>query len=34
MRRLRRRVLENDVAHWSDTFLSVLTAVPTRERHV
>jgi trehalose 6-phosphate synthase len=34
MRRLRRRVLENDVAHWSDSFLSVLTAVPVREHHV
>lgn len=34
MRRLRRRVLENDVAHWSDSFLSVLSAVPVRERHV
>jgi len=27
-------VLENDVAHWSESFLSVLTAVPVRERHV
>lgn len=34
MRRLRRRVLENDVAHWSQTFMSVLTAVPHRETHV
>ncbi len=34
MRRLRRRVLENDVAHWSQTFMSVLTAVPLRETHV
>jgi trehalose 6-phosphate synthase len=34
MRRLRRRVLENDVAHWSGSFLSVLSAVPVRERHV
>jgi trehalose 6-phosphate synthase len=34
MRRLRRRVLENDVAHWSESFLSVLTAVPVREHHV
>ncbi|HEY0186789.1 MAG TPA: trehalose-6-phosphate synthase [Cellulomonas sp.] len=34
MRRLRRRVLENDVAHWSNSFLSVLTAVPIREHHV
>jgi trehalose 6-phosphate synthase len=31
MRRLRRRVLENDVAHWSESFLSVLSAVPVRE---
>jgi trehalose 6-phosphate synthase len=34
MRRLRRRVLENDVANWSNTFLSVLTAVPVRQQHV
>lgn len=34
MRRLRRRVLENDVANWSNTFLSVLTAVPVRSSHV
>jgi trehalose 6-phosphate synthase len=32
MRRLRRRVLENDVAHWSESFMSVLGAVPVRER--
>lgn len=32
MRRLRRRVLENDVAHWSESFMSVLSAVPVRER--
>nr|WP_258724272.1 trehalose-6-phosphate synthase [Cellulomonas sp. NS3] len=30
MRRLRKRVLENDVAQWSDSFLAVLTAVPVR----
>src|SRR3712207_1544077 len=29
MRRLRRRVLEDDVAKWSQSFLSVLTAVPS-----
>jgi trehalose 6-phosphate synthase len=34
MRRLRRRVLENDVAHWSESFMSVLNAVPVRERNV
>ncbi|WP_448059054.1 alpha,alpha-trehalose-phosphate synthase (UDP-forming) [Cellulomonas hominis] len=34
MRRLRRRVLENDVARWSQTFLAVLTAVPVRDQHV
>lgn len=34
MRRLRRRVLENDVAAWSSSFLAVLTAVPTRAQHV
>ena len=28
MRRLRRRVLEDDVARWSQSFLSVLSAVP------
>ncbi|GAA2726432.1 alpha,alpha-trehalose-phosphate synthase (UDP-forming) [Cellulomonas aerilata] len=28
MRRLRRRVLEDDVAKWSQSFLSVLTSVP------
>jgi alpha,alpha-trehalose-phosphate synthase [UDP-forming] len=30
MRRLRRRVLEDDVAKWSQTFLSVLGAVPAQ----
>jgi trehalose 6-phosphate synthase len=30
MRRLRRRVLENDVSKWSASFLAVLTAVPVR----
>ena len=34
MRRLRRRVLENDVAKWSTTFLAVLGAVPIRDQHV
>ncbi|CAN5231532.1 N/A [soil metagenome] len=33
MRRLRRRVLTNDVALWSETFLAVLTAVPARNHH-
>ena len=33
MRRLRRRVLTNDVALWSATFLAVLTAVPARNHH-
>ena len=30
MRRLRRKVLADDVAKWSETFLGVLTAVPPR----
>ena len=30
MRRLRRRVLEDDVVKWSQTFLAVLSAVPER----
>jgi trehalose 6-phosphate synthase len=30
MRRLRRRVLDDDVAKWSQTFLSVLAAVPSQ----
>jgi trehalose 6-phosphate synthase len=30
MRRLRRRVLENDVSKWSASFLAVLTAIPVR----
>jgi alpha,alpha-trehalose-phosphate synthase [UDP-forming] len=30
MRRLRRRVLDDDVAKWSQSFLSVLAAVPTQ----
>ena len=30
MRRLRRRVLEDDVVKWSQTFLAVLSAVPQR----
>jgi alpha,alpha-trehalose-phosphate synthase [UDP-forming] len=34
MRRLRRRVLADDVAKWSDSFLGVLTAVPSRGRAV
>ncbi|WP_449386333.1 alpha,alpha-trehalose-phosphate synthase (UDP-forming) [Cellulomonas soli] len=34
MRRLRRRVLNHDVAAWSEQFLAVLTAVPARQDHV
>lgn len=34
MRRLRRKVLEDDVAKWSQTFLGVLQAVPVRTSHV
>lgn len=34
MRRLRRRVLNHDVAAWSEQFLAVLTAVPNRQDHV
>ncbi|GCE75986.1 alpha,alpha-trehalose-phosphate synthase (UDP-forming) [Cellulomonas biazotea] len=34
MRRLRRRVLGHDVTAWSQEFLAVLTAVPTRSEHV
>ncbi len=30
MRRLRRRVLADDVAKWSESFLGVLTAMPSR----
>ncbi|ACQ79057.1 Alpha,alpha-trehalose-phosphate synthase (UDP-forming) [Beutenbergia cavernae DSM 12333] len=34
MRALRKRVLDNDVQHWADSFLSVLTATPRRDSHV
>jgi trehalose 6-phosphate synthase len=34
MRRLRRRVLGHDVTAWSQEFLAVLTAVPSRSDHV
>ena len=34
MKRLRRRVLENDVAKWAKTFLAVLTSLPTRTEQV
>ncbi|MGY4643857.1 alpha,alpha-trehalose-phosphate synthase (UDP-forming) [Cellulomonas sp. URHB0016] len=34
MRRLRRRVLGHDVVAWSQEFLAVLTAVPSRSDHV
>ena len=33
MRRLRRRVLEDDVEKWSQSFLAVLSAVPERRVH-
>ncbi|WP_277209301.1 alpha,alpha-trehalose-phosphate synthase (UDP-forming) [Isoptericola croceus] len=34
MRRLRRKVMADDVAKWSKTFLGVLTAMPSRDSHV
>ncbi|MBK5250036.1 MAG: trehalose-6-phosphate synthase [Actinomycetales bacterium] len=34
MRGLRKRVMENDVAHWANSFLSVLEAMPQRTSHV
>ena len=34
MRRLRRKVMADDVAKWSTTFLGVLTAMPSRDNHV
>jgi alpha,alpha-trehalose-phosphate synthase [UDP-forming] len=34
MRRLRRRVMGDDVAKWSETFLGVLTAMPHRTTYV
>ncbi|BDZ42638.1 hypothetical protein GCM10025865_19370 [Paraoerskovia sediminicola] len=34
MRKLRRRVLNDDVAKWSDSFLGVLTAMPPRTDYV
>jgi len=34
MRRLRRRVLDDDVAKWSAAFLGTLTAMPRRTSHV
>ncbi len=34
MRRLRRKVMGDDVAKWSKSFLGVLTAMPTRDTHV
>jgi trehalose 6-phosphate synthase len=34
MRRLRRKVMNDDVAKWSETFLGVLTAMPHRTSHV
>ncbi|MBI9114528.1 alpha,alpha-trehalose-phosphate synthase (UDP-forming) [Sanguibacter suaedae] len=34
MRRLRRRVLTDDVAKWSASFLGVLSAMPSRTHHV
>jgi trehalose 6-phosphate synthase len=33
MRRLRRKVMADDVAKWSETFLGVLTAMPPRSSH-
>jgi trehalose 6-phosphate synthase len=33
MKKLRRRVLDNDVAKWAKTFLAVLSASPTRTEH-
>lgn len=32
MRRLRRRIITDDVARWSESFLGVLTAMPRRDR--
>lgn len=34
MRRLRRRVLSDDVAKWSESFLGVLSAMPSRTTYV
>ncbi|SDS17437.1 trehalose 6-phosphate synthase [Paraoerskovia marina] len=34
MRKLRKRVLADDVTKWSDSFLGVLTAMPSRQDHV
>ena len=34
MRRLRRKVMADDVKKWSDSFLGVLTAMPPRTSHV
>jgi trehalose 6-phosphate synthase len=34
MKKLRRRVLDNDVAKWAKTFLAVLSASPTRTEHL
>ena len=34
MRRLRRKVMGDDVAKWSKSFLGVLTAMPSRDTHV
>jgi trehalose 6-phosphate synthase len=34
MRNLRRKVMSDDVAKWSKSFLGVLTAMPSRESHV
>lgn len=34
MRRLRRKVMADDVAKWSESFLGVLTAMPHRTSHV
>jgi alpha,alpha-trehalose-phosphate synthase [UDP-forming] len=33
MRSMRRRVLENDVAHWADTFLKALEQTPAQGEH-
>ena len=33
MRSMRRRVLENDVAHWADTFLKALEQTPAEGEH-
>ena len=34
MRGLRKRVMENDVAHWANSFLSALEAMPQHTSHV